>query len=313
MKQKLFLILTALLAVFSGTGCRTDYTQEAAETAREYALEKVKGLTEEQRHYIRYTQPVLYSNLIFAREVVPLTEMEHVKVVKTSRLPVDPGQDMMHHCFVWAPPGLDSSVVVAGTGERSLRFWSPIRALLKNYIPDDADYESAKASSHSFLNGNKKDISVPEQNRIRFSEAEVRYTRFPKTWNTEAKVPTPWEQYVKELKERTRIPEDKAAPEEEIILTQLSLVWRSADNPEEYIVFTGFSRNGCLNGWHPQSITRCTEEELAAATLSEQEIAAISKVPSRPAGEQVFPPEPKVKRGNHRKETGSIFGKNFSY
>ncbi len=307
MNRSLFFFMLVLLSGGIASACRTDYSQQAADTAREYALEHVKGLTEDQRHFIRFTQPALYSNLIFERKVMPLTETEHIKIVKFKHLPIAPEQDLMHHCFVWAPPGLNASVVVVGAGERSLRCWSPAQVLMKNYIPENTDYENAKKTAVSFLNARRNDLSTKEYNYVRFSEPEVYYTKFAVKWNPAAKELTPWEQYMKELQDRLRSGKEE---QKEVILTQLSLVWALPDSEDAYLVMTGFSGKGCLNGWRPQTVSRLGKSDIFGAVLSDEEIAQIEKIPSK---QQFFPREPKINRGNKGKETGSIFGGNLSY
>ncbi len=310
-RKIIFAFLTVLAGVISA-GCKTDYSLEAADTAREFALEKLKGLNEEQRHFVRYTQPVLYSNLIFEQKVVPLTNVDHIKVIKMKKLPIAPEQDMMHHCFVWAPPGLEANVVVVGAGERSLRFWSPVRVLLKNYIPDDTDYESAKNQAKNYAASYREELTPQEWDRIRFSEPEVLYTRFPLTWKAEdsEQVLTPWETYMKDLRARTETQKIQEGKAEEIILTQLSLVWK-ADQDGKMIVFSGFSRFGCLNGWKPQQVLHMENAEIEQGTLTEEEIRAIVKKPGEST--QVFPAEEPVDRGNKGKDSGATFGKSLMY
>lgn len=74
MKRFLLNIFTimAALTVLILTGCRTDYTKNAVERARTYALNNLKGLTDNQRNFIRFTQPEIYENIVYPRYVVPL-------------------------------------------------------------------------------------------------------------------------------------------------------------------------------------------------------------------------------------------------
>ena len=51
-----FLLLTA------GAACRTDYTDDAVEKARAYALARTKDLTEPQRNFIRYATPEIWED-----------------------------------------------------------------------------------------------------------------------------------------------------------------------------------------------------------------------------------------------------------
>ena len=304
--MRYMLAIFVLALAISLTACKTpDYTGMAVDKAREYALENLKGLNENQRHFIRFTQPELYSDLIFEQQVMPMSDMDHVKFVKPSHFPVNPDLDLMHHCFVWAPPGLDAKVVVVGDGERNLRFWSPFRVILKNFIPADVDYNAAKNAAISFAATTLPQITQSEVNRVRFSEPEVCYTKVLVKMQFVAgnENQTPLEAYLAEEKERAQ---------GEIILTQLSLVWK-ADNADSLIVVTGFSRFGCLNQWHPHTVQYLSAEELKNHTLTEKEIAAIEKTFSPDSSRLVHPPERKVERGNSGKETGSIFGGDLAF
>ena len=299
-------MLFMLALAFSFAGCSTpDYTGMAVDKARKYALEHLKGLDENQRHFIRFTQPELYSDLIFERQVMPLSDMDHVKFVKPSHFPIDPDQDLMHHCFVWAPPGLDAKVVVVGDGERNLRFWSPFRVILKNFIPADVDYNAAKSAAVSFAATTLPEITQSEINRIRFSEPDVFYTKLlvQMQFTAESENQTPLEAYLADEKEKAK---------GEIILTQLSLVWK-ADNADSLIVVTGFSRFGCLNKWQPHTVQYLPVDTLKQNTLNEKEIAAIEKTFSADPARLVHPPERKAERGNAGKETGSIFGGDLAF
>lgn len=307
MLMRYILISLALAVVLPFTGCKTpDYSARAVETAREYALENLKGLNENQRHFIRFTLPELYSDLIFEQRVVPQTDVGHIKFLKPSHFPVDPDQDIMHHCFVWAPPGLNAKVVVVGDGERSLRCWSPFRVILKNFIPADVDYTAARKAAVEYAISTMPKLPQTEINRLRFSEPEVLYTRFPlelKYAVTEDENMTPLESY---------LADERAKAESEFILTQLSLVWR-ADEADTVLVVSGFSRFGCLNQWQPHTIRYINSNDLKNNTLSANEVGAIEKVFSTDPKRQVHTLERKAERGNTGKETGSIFGGDLAF
>lgn len=294
--------LTAVLAVcvlLAAASCRTDYSQEGAETARRYALKNLHGLTEDQRHFIQFTQPVIYSNVIFPRYVVPAGDTSHIKVNHPSRYMISPAQDYMHHCFVWAPPDMDGNLVaVVGEGERSLRFWEPYRVLVKKYVPGSPNYESAKKAAAAYAMNSMLFLTVPELNRVRFSEPEVIYTKFPLEVKTAVNEDdrTPWEAYLAERDVK-----------KEIVLTQISLVW-PGDRAGEYVVISGFSPNGCLYSWRIQSAQYAAASDLGANTLSPAETAAIVKDQGPREGKLVFPEERRIDRGNRGKETGAIFG-----
>ena len=181
--KRLYLLITAmtaLLAVLSG--CRTDHTKSAVESARTYALDNLKGLSDNQRNFIRYTQPEIYENIIYPRYVIPLNAgvgANHVEIDDVRRLPVAPEHDLMHSCVVWTPPDLGAKVVVVGEGERSMLFWEPYRVIVKRYDPGDAGLKSATAAAAAFVRNNMLYLSVSEQNRVRFDNPEAIYTRLP--------------------------------------------------------------------------------------------------------------------------------------
>lgn len=298
--RKITVLLASLAAVLLFAGCQTDYSNGAADRARFYALKKLKGLNEEQRHFVRFTQPELYSNLIFPRTVIPPDHPQHVKKNHPSLYPVAPHQDMMHHCFVWAPPGLNGKVVVVGEGERSLRFWKPYRVIVKEYIPGSVNFNNACNAAIGYAMDKMLFLTQNELNRVRFSEPEVIYTDFEVTIPVKEAhdEKTPWEEYMEEQQKENR---------EETILTQISLVWKG-DKNGEMIVITGFSQNGCLYKWYIQTGNYIAKTELDQHTLTPEAVRKIAKNYGPQEGKLIHPAEKKVNRGRGAKESGSIFG-----
>ena len=278
MKRFFFLIMTVAAALVFLSGCRTDYTKSAVERARTYALNNLKGLSDNQRNYIRYTQPEIYENIIYPRYVIPLdTGIEHVEVDDVRRFPVAPQHDLMHSCVVWTPPDLGAKVVVAGEGERSMLFWEPYRVIVKRYDPGDAGLKSATSAASSFVRNNMLYLSTAELNRVRFDNPEAVYTRLPVEPEQEKVELSSWEEYLNEKEGRT----PKTAPD-----TQLSLIW-PADDPLRRIVVTGFSKTGTFYGWKLRTAELMDVDKLDGARLTREEIAAISK--TVPARGLVFP------------------------
>ena len=96
-----FLLLTA------GAACRTDYTDDAVEKARAYALERTKDLTEPQRNFIRYATPEIWEDEIFPYQPMAFEEYAHLPRNLQDKEPVKaPYHDFMASSFVWNPPGL---------------------------------------------------------------------------------------------------------------------------------------------------------------------------------------------------------------
>jgi len=302
--KKIISGLAFVLFLLLFAGCQTDYSERAADEARAYALKKLKGLNEDQRHFICYTSPVLYSNLIFPQSVLPLSPVDHVKLSRPHLYPTAPQQDIMHHCFVWDPPGLDSKVVVVGEGERSLRFWWPIRVILKNYVPGTPNYNKAHKEAISYAQNKMLYLSQNELNRIRYSEPDVVYTRF------QIMVKLPDEIVTSDPRDPDGLLIRKKV--ERPVLTQISLVW-PADKKDELIVVTGVSTTGTLYLWQVNSAQYTTTDELVKKTLSQKEINSIKKDVGPDEGKLIFPPEQEIDRGKRGKESGSIFGGDLKF
>ena len=289
------LTLALLCAIF--TGCVTDNTPSAAADARKYALKNIRGIPEDARHYIRYTKPVVYENVIFPNTVMPAGDQDHIKVVKLSELPFNEAHDLMHSCFVWTPPGLGAMIVVAGSGERSMQFWKPSRALVKNYTAPDAAFTSAMAKASQFAYDSLNNLSTAELNRIRFRAPDVRYTNF----NIKFEAPsskTPQEEVDPRLAPET--------PKEILPPVQISLVW-PADTDKNFIAVTGFAVNGRFATWNPVEGQTLSAAALAKNTLSADETEKLNLIQYDPA-KLIFPPKAKIDRGNTEIEKDSLFG-----
>lgn len=279
MKRFYFLMMAAAAALAFLSGCKTDYTKSAVERARSYALNNLKGLSDNQRNFIRYTQPEIYENIIYPRYVMPLdTGIDHIEVDDVRRFPVAPQHDLMHSCVVWTPPDLGAKVVVAGEGERSMLFWEPYRVIVKRYDPGDVDLKSAMIAASTFVRNNMLYLSSAELNRVRFDKPEAVYTRLPVEPEKEEVKLSSWEEYLSEREGK----KPKSAP-----VTQLSLMW-PADDPLQCIVVTGFSKSGTFSGWKLRTAELMDVVKLDGARLTREEIDAIPKtIPSR---KLVFPP-----------------------
>ena len=280
MKRFVLTIITIAAALSVLTGCRTDYTKNAVERARSYALKNLKGLSDNQRNFILYTQPEIYENIIYARYVTPLDAgigVDHVEIDDVRHFPVAPEHDLMHSCVVWSPPDLGAKVVVAGEGERSMMFWEPCRVLVKWYDPGDIPLKTATLTASTFVRNNMPYLSVAELNRVRFDNPEAVYTRLPvDPEEPEQDILSSWEEYLSEKEGRNVKKPD----------TQISLMW-PADDPLQCIVVTGFSKSGTFVGWKLRTAELMDVAKLDGARLSREEIDAIEK--SIPARELIFP------------------------
>ncbi len=268
MKRFLLSLFAMIAAAAALTGCRSDYTKNAVERARAYALDNLKGLSDNQRNFIRYTQPVIYENIVYPRYVIPLdTGAGHLEIDDVRHFPVAPEHDLMHSCVVWNPPDLGARVVVAGEGERSMMFWQPYRVIVKRYDPGDRGLKNATGAAATFVRNNMQYLSTAELNRVRFDNPETVYTRLP----VDPEEPdlddlTSWEEYMLEKQGRN----------EKSPYTQLSLMW-PADDPLQCIVVTGFSKTGTFNGWKVRTAELMDVNKLNDARLTREEIDAIPK------------------------------------
>ena len=280
MKRFFLNIFTIIAAMAILTGCRTDYTKNAVETARTYALNNLKGLSDNQRNFIRFTQPEIYENIIYPRYVIPLDagNSGHIEIDDVRRFPVAPQHDLMHSCVVWSPPDLGAKVVVAGEGERSMMFWEPYRVIVKRYDPGDTGLKSATSTAAAFVRNNMQYLSTAELNRVRFDKPETVYTRLPVDPDeVEQGELTSWEEYLNERDGKT----SNSSP-----YTQLSLMW-PADDPLQCIVVTGFSKSGTFSGWKLRTAELMDVSKLDGARLTREEIDAIPK--TIPARTLIFP------------------------
>lgn len=268
MKRILLTIFAMAVALAVLTGCRTDYSKSAVESARTYALKNLKGLSDNQRNFIRYTQPEIYENIVYPRYVTPLNAgANHIEIDDVRHFPVAPQHDLMHSCVVWTPPDLGAKVVVVGESERSMLFWEPYRVLVKRYDPGDAGLKSAKTAATAFVRNNMQYLSTAELNRVRFDQPETVYTRLPvDPEDPDHDILSSWEEYQLEK-------ENKKAAQQ---YTQLSLMW-PADDPLQCIVVTGFSKTGTFDGWKLRTAELMDVNKLNDARLTREEIDAIPK------------------------------------
>lgn len=279
-------LLFMMLAVSS---CRTDYSENAVDRAREYVLDNLTGLNESQRNFVRFTQPVIYENMIFPRNVLPLNVNGHIEIDDVRRFPEAPQHDLMHSCIVWSPPDLGAKIVVAGEGERNMMFWNPYRALIKRYDAGNQAFYSAMQAASVFVVSNMLYLTTEEINRARFAEPQVYYTKLdvrPEEQGNPDEL-TPWEDYLNQ----------KNNPH---TYTQISLVW-PGNAPDQSIVVTGFSTSGTLSGWKIRTAELMNTSKLDNAKLTTEEIAAIDK--KIPVSEMVFPAQEDVIRNPYDSES----------
>lgn len=284
-KNKCFLWLFFVLTALFFCGCRSDYSADAVERAREYALQNLRTISESQRTYVKFTQPEIYENLIFPQYVTPVDGIGHIKKEDYRDFPLAPHLDLMHSCVVWSPPDLGAKIVVVGDGQRNMHNWFPKRVLIKRYTPDDPGYVSAVAVCKSHAKDNMLYLSTVERNRIRFSEpAEIVFTKLdislPHVKEKAGK--SDWELYLKELNEAEKE------------YSQISLVWKG-EKADQRVVFTGLTTSGSLAEWKLQTAELMSVAKLDKNRMSKEEISWIKVKEAEPL-KQVHPKEKKVQR-----------------
>lgn len=288
-KNKCFLWLFFVMSALCFSGCRSDYSADAVERAREYALQNLRGITESQRTYVKFTQPEIYENLIFPQYVMPMEKIGHVKKEDYKDFPQAPYLDLMHSCVVWSPPDLGAKIVVVGDGQRNMQNWFPKRVLIKRYIPDDPGYTSAVAACKAYAKDNMLYLSTVERNRVRFADpSEIVFTKIdialPHVKDKAGK--SDWELYLMELKTA-----EKAAKKE---YSQISLVW-NGEKAGQRIVFTGLTTSGSLEEWKLQTAELMSVAKLDKNRMSKEEISGITVKPAEPL-KQIHPKEKKIQR-----------------
>ena len=235
-----FFLLPVLLAVFLTAGCQTDYTEEALQRAREFALDNTRLLPEVARNHIRFVTPQLQTAEIFAHQPMTLTEYAHIPRNVDFNPVSNPNLDTIVAQFVWTPPDLNYSVIVIGHSRKDLSYWSPMKVILKHIIPVRGLYESARNNAIQYVTDNMLYLSRLERVRVRTSEAEIRETQFDLEYMFEEQFESArdeWKTFLEELKKhRNR--------------KQYSVVWK-ADDPKKRIVVTGFGSDLDLSEWTP--------------------------------------------------------------
>ena len=269
LKFRIAMTALAFVLLAAGIACRTDYTDNAVEKARAYALERTKDLTEPQRNFIRYAMPEIWEDEVFPYEPMKFEEYAHLPRNLEDDKPIKaPYHDFMASSFVWNPPGLGYSVVVIGSGERSMQFWEPLKLVYKSIQPIDKAYENARRAAVMYVMNNMLYLTRTERNRVRFSEAEVIRTDFNMKYlrRDDEADDSAWESYLKSLSQQK---EQK----------QYSLVWK-ADDSNHFIVITGFAGD-TLSGWSPLSGMYLDKTRLERFTVKEAPVSVDNEKENR--------------------------------
>lgn len=279
--MKTALMTAALLFLLSLTACRTDFRTEAAESARAYALKYAKDISETDRNYIRYNDPVIYSNLLF-KSGIPVFDPIGTGPNRYDEYvsEADSNLDFMHTAFVWNLPKSGFSVIVDGAGERNQRGWSPDKLIFKKYIPEDTAFSAARIKAVEFIANFFPDIKIRDLNHIRFSVPEILATSFQIEPPDEKKEK---ETQIKKWMEYIRSGE---VPEKDPV--QISLVWYSPLSKEAFVV-CGTAPGENLNGWAPKRAYLVSLAELDKMILKDKIISTAD--PKDKEGKRIETPD----------------------
>ena len=139
--------MSALLILLAA--CQTDHTEEALQTAREFALENTRMLPETSRNHIRYTTPVLQVDSLFAHRPMRLTEYAHIRRNIDFNPKYHENLNQVISQFVWHLPKEGFSVIAIGRSCQDLSYWEPLKVVLKKVVPRRNDYENARTNAIS--------------------------------------------------------------------------------------------------------------------------------------------------------------------
>ena len=279
--MKTAVMTAALLFLLSLTACRTDFRTDAAERARAYALKYAKDISETDRNYIRYNDPIIYSNQIF-KSGIPSFEPLGTGPNRYDdyESEADSNLDFMHTAFVWELPKAGFSVVVDGAGDRNQRGWSPEKLIFKKYIPEDTAFSAARIKAVEFIANFFPDMKIRDLNHIRFSVPEILATSF--------RIEPPDEKKEKEtqIKKWMEYIRSGELPEAEPV--QISLVWYSPISKEAFVV-CGLADEENLTGWIPKRAYLISVAELDKMTLKNKKLS--TEDPKDKTGKRIETPD----------------------
>jgi len=246
--------MSALLCLLAA--CQTDYTEEALQTARNFALEQTRMLPEISRNHIRYSTPVLQIDSLFEHRSMSLTEYAHIRRNIDFNPQRHENLDQIISQFVWEMPKEGFSVIAIGRSCRDMSYWEPLKVILKKVVPRRKDYENARTNAIHYVTNNMLYLSNLERVRVRTSEVEIRETSFNLEYMFDNQADSPpgeWKKFLDNLKEQR----DRR---------QYSVIW-SADDGKKRIVVTGFGSKESLHGWTPSCGMVISADRLNEYTL----------------------------------------------
>lgn len=165
--MKIFNLLLVLLFCFVFLFSCRNYKQRAVDNAREFALEKLGGLPETDRDYIKFAPPEIFYEPIFY-----YSRGDKEGKIKES------GVDFVQACIIWDIPDMEDDVIVFGTGEKQLRFWTPERLIVRKMDKENILITEMVRDSRDYVMQNMLYLPVQVRNDARFAEPEIRQTDF---------------------------------------------------------------------------------------------------------------------------------------
>ena len=125
MRWHLFGLATLLAVLLAACATFEERQESVVSRARAYALRLFPELTESQRHQVEFTKPRILQRRVLLREG-PEFQAD---------------RDLMHTCVVWdLPDSGGMAMVVVGVGERKLRGWRPLRAVIRSYAGVEEEF-----------------------------------------------------------------------------------------------------------------------------------------------------------------------------
>lgn len=242
-----FIYIALFLSLLSLTACQTQdyYRDRAVNRAREYAIPRLRDLSETQLDYIRYSPPALMEVPVFQRyETKDKTPAKN---------------DIYQTCIVWNVPELDYSILVFGVSERRMNDWYPDRVIRKKFNTTTAARDEAVRASVEYAMNNMLYLSDEMRNRVRFSPPDDYRTNFE----------IDQDKY-KSKKKMTRREKDLDAYKKSRY-KQYSFVWNT-DNDDEKIVISGVCFDN-FDSWQPLNCMLRSKKDIEEHTVKEEKAA----------------------------------------
>lgn len=150
-KIAIFFVLGLFLVVVPGCYSAREIQRSAINRARDYAIENLHDLNENQVHFVRYAAPEFITAPLFTRLAItsqvtfntmvgaPMSSEESLNSYKEQK------NTLYYGNFVWILPETNEVVIVSGTARKSMRYFDPVRAVRRPIVfGDPAKYNAVK-------------------------------------------------------------------------------------------------------------------------------------------------------------------------